>query len=127
MASRMASAATATGAITTEVRVTGCSGASAAVVGLLSSSGLPGKKRLSAQSVVEKKMTSTTAPNSDSADRQAKRQHEPPALLRRPKNAVENFVARHRPASPASPKAGPKSTQTQIMTVSKAVLRPAHV
>ena len=61
-ASRIASAATATGATMTEVRVTGCKAGSAAVAGLLSSSGLPGKNRLSAHSVVEKKMTTTAAP-----------------------------------------------------------------
>ena len=61
-ASRIASAATATGATMTEVRVTGCKAGSAAVTGLLSSSGLPGKNRFSAHSVLEKKMTTTPVP-----------------------------------------------------------------
>ena len=71
IASRMASAATATGATITEVRVTGCKGLSAAVAGRLSSSGLPGKKRLSAHSVLEKNTTMTTPPEHEGADRQA--------------------------------------------------------
>ena len=59
----MASAATATGATITEVRVTGCNGLSAAVAGRLSSSGLLGKKRFSAHSVLEKNTTMTSAPS----------------------------------------------------------------
>ena len=56
----MASAATATGATITEVRVTGCKGLSAAVTGWLSSSVLPEEKRFSAHSVPEKNSTTTT-------------------------------------------------------------------
>ena len=60
--SRIATAATATGATTTEVRVTGAIGCSAVIAGLLSCIGLDGKKALSAQSVPLKNSTTISAP-----------------------------------------------------------------
>ena len=62
MMSRIASAATATGAMTTEVRVIGAIGCSAVIAGLLSSIGLDGKRALSAHSVPLKNTTTINAP-----------------------------------------------------------------
>ena len=70
----MASAATATGATITEVRVTGCKGLSAAVAGRLSSSVLPEEKRFSAHSVPEKNSDNDATPSDERADRQAEGQ-----------------------------------------------------
>ena len=120
IASRMASAATATGATMIEVRVTGCSGGIAAVAGRLSSIGLPGKKRLSAHSVPAKKTASTAAPSTMARiDRRT-----PALLLPRPQDLIDRLISRHRhPSKPfARPRSGGESSRC-----SAAILRRRHV